>query len=792
MTLADDDLEPDAETDPEEELEVLEDETEEMIPVEDVLDGEDETEPPLVYDEESPNLVEAFKASVKGSEWLDDLASRVVEDWDRGWEASSRRRKQFEEDWKIFAGELEALKAPPYEFCANAHVPIMIENVLRVTTRATGELFGDWNTVFGVTPLGPEDSTSAEILTTHGNWQIREQIPDFKRQVAHRGVLAFFTIGDITARSYYDTRTRLNCHEILTPDDFVTPYVYVTTKPDYGDCPWYAFKFLRYRHELEAEAGNWYDVGGLLGRKPSLSDEPDAPITEGITRIQGEDKDDQEPAAPYKLIWWEGWQSIPPSDDQEPDLLPEPLEAGVESPEPRQRWLKVIIDYVSKHVLHVSIHEMANWQEKERFRMQKSELDAFRAAEQEHQGIVTAHSDSVAAQQMAISEAQSGPGLGEMQLAEAQRALQALASQPLPPPPPPPAWLTDPEDPMAGPEPPRKEPILLFSHGVCIEPLVGNLGLSYGKMEADTNRAANVVLSQFIDSATLANIKTFLVSGTVSSKEPLKLRPGEFNFMKDLPQNIKEALLPIAFDPANPQMIEVLDLMIKFGQQAMQSPEVLSGAPGKSGETYRGLAARIEQATKQLSVLTGKYADFLKQILRNNALLNSMFLRDEELYFITNHITGQASNIKVSRAMYERNYLVEIRADLRFTSMAQKVAEADEIVQMSMSVPVLAQNPDFQWMAAKKSLEARGRYDMAQLMGDPPSVAYQKAVAAAQAAGMPPPLPPGSQQPQQQQGKPQSGGKPAGGPPKKMQRVTGGAGGQPAAGPPTEMGQPPP
>jgi hypothetical protein len=209
-------------------------------------------------------------------------------------------------------------------------------------------------------------------------------------------------------------------------------------------------------------------------------------------------------------------------------------------------------------------------------------------------------------------------------------------------------------------------------------------------------------------------------------------------------------------------MFDIVKMFIDFGSNGMQSPEVLSGEPGKSGETYRGLAARIEQATKQMSVVTGKYRDFVEQILRNNALLNSFYLRDEEIAMVANDKLGQMQEIRVSRQLYERNYSVKIMADLRFTSTAQRIAEADEIVEFSLKVPILAQNPDFQWVATKEALEARGKSHLVQFMGPLPSQAYKQALAqweqaAMQAAaqGQPPPpkpLPPGTQPAQTQQG----------------------------------------
>jgi hypothetical protein len=169
----------------------------------------------------------------------------------------------------------------------------------------------------------------------------------------------------------------------------------------------------------------------------------------------------------------------------------------------------------------------------------------------------------------------------------------------------------------------------------------------------------------------------------------------------------------------------------------MQAPEVLSGEPGKSGETFRGISARIEQATKQLSVYTRKYADGLEQVLKNNAKLNAKFLKDDEIVNIAATAGQGAQPVKVSRSMYDRDYKVQIRADLRFATQSQRIQEADELMGFAAKVPQLMQNPQFMEAIVKKGLKARGMDDMIQLIG---------------ASFQPPPAPP-------------PGGPPPGGPP---------------------------
>jgi hypothetical protein len=699
----------------------------------------DDSEPLFEYNEEDANLAPAFAGHSVGKASLKEISRQVIEDWDEGYEAREGYIKKMEEVWRLFACELKP-KEFPFEHSANPNVPILLENISRMSLRMYGEIFDDWQNVFTVLPIGPEEDLVAQVLTVHGGWQIREQISDFQRQ-QHRGVLQFLMHGDVTCHSYFDEVTELNSHEMLQPDEFVVPYTYTSTKPDYSDCPWMAKVMNKYRHDIERMRGKWHDVDKVLdGDPPAWTDDPEQRMTETVTRVQGIEPNETEHGAPYKIIWYEGWLQLP---NQE-----------------RMRFCQVIVDYRSRTVLKLAVHERANWQDKIRYDRQMQELATYRAGVAAHQAHVAAFHQQL---DQAASQAQGAIEAGIMSHGmqeSAMRALEEAAASPLPPPPPPPTWLDAPDDPEALPSPPRKEPIHMFAHGVAIEPLVGNLGLGYGRSQADFQKTANTALAQFTDSATLANVWSWLVSDQVKLDGPLAVSPGKVTRVRNIaPADLKNAIVPLKADPANPQLKEIVEMAYQYGQSSMQAPSVLSGDPGKSGETYRGISARIEQATKQLSVLGRKYLNFLTQTLKNNATLNSMFLPEEEIYEIANHLLGYVEPVRVTREMYARSYALEIRADMRFATQAQRIQEADEIVMMSLKDPMLSQNPRFHFYALKKAFEARGRRDLVTLMGPEPP------------AGQQPPNPQQQQPhpPQPQQPRPPGPPQPQPGPPPQAQ-----------------------
>lgn len=737
-----------------------------LSPVEHAPDGSvtisllpEETTELLQYNDDDPNLVEAFMAAEEGRTALEDIANIVVKRFDADFEASSKYRQRMADDMRLFFGDLPP-KEFPYQNSPNCHIPIMLENVVRLSFRTESEIFGDWTNFMGTIPLGPMDRPAAEILTLHANWQFREKLTDFPREMA-RAILFFYIAGDVTCHSYWDPLRRVNVHEVLTPDEFVTPYAYKTTRPDYSDLPHYTKVLRRYPHELRQMADFWVGVEEVIEMKPpSYEQEPDDLMRRARAEVEGIETPNITDGAPYKVLWHEGWFDLPNQT--------------------KQRFCQVIMDHGTKRVLSLSIHEEPNWQEKIRFRKQTAEMEQYRAAYSVHaqaQGAVNQHA------QMVDQLAQQGQ-LGSTQHQAAQMALQSAQAQ-VPPPPPQPPWM---KTPFQQPEDMRKEPVYMFTHGVCIEPLTGNLGLSLGRFLADLNRAGDTAASLFIDAAVLNNTKSMITTENVEFDSPFEVSPGKMNKATGVPPGQLEGnIMPLEFAPANPQLLQIMELTKQWAQEGAASPDVISGAPGKSGETARGWQGRLEQAMSQISVAARHFSFFLKNVLVNNARLNAIYLDDEEWFQVMNHESGQNEFVSVGRALYERDYRVSISSDLKFTSQAQRVAEADELVQLTSALPPLQGNLAYQDYVLKKALIARGRADVIPFLGmQPPGIPLMYGMPSPPPMGpdgmplMPPPgmgpPPPG------QSGKPP--GEPSAPAPKEQQQGAPGS-------PPPPQGPPP-
>lgn len=663
-------------------------------------DVEKAEEQGIKIDQNSSNLVKDLQATDEGQKFLKTLVQGVHDEFMQAWDKNQHYREKVAEAWRVLFCDLPP-KSKPYENCANAAIPLALQNVIRLTNRMTTEVFGDWTEIYNFTPTNPQSELIAPIVTQHANWQIRCRKPGYKRQMK-RAILIFAVAGDVACHSYYDPITRQNVDDVLTCDDYVVPYSHVSVNPDFSDVPWIARRFPYYKTRLKqmAKRAGWVNI-----EKVTAYDAPEytngqveTTLRDTVAEFMGEDPFGQKKGE-YEIVQYEGWMELP----------------GVAE----ELYCQLIFDLCSKVPLKLTVHMKAPYHEKARYEMQMQEFQQFQQQTQQLQ-MMTQQKEMQT--QGLLAQAQSLPQDSSDVGTIVQQA-QALQAQPLPPPPVPPSWMANGQ---MEPEPPRREPIYMFSHGVCLEPVLGNLGIGLGRIDGQLNIATNTVWSMFLDASALGNGKTFITASNVDFQSPFRIGPGVINKAKNImPSDLANGIMPLDFGAANPQLIEAADRFMQFGEQSMGTSEILAGEPGKSGETARGFQGRAEQANAMMRVPTMGLADFAIQVMKNNCKLNAVFCAEEEIFYVNRYNddlqVGGAQMVKAAREMYDNEYEIELVSDLQFRSRAQKVSEADEIVQLPNAMPELAYNYAFKYHAIRESLKARGFHKIARtLLGPPP------------------------------------------------------------------------
>lgn len=697
---------------------------------------------------DSPNLVPFFLQSNQGKDWLSKkLAPQVCDDFKRAWDSSREYREKRRKNHRMLTGDLPP-KDWPFINCANAHTPLMLERLLRLSANVYAEIFNDRELIFAVEPTGPDDQEDAEILTLHGNWQLRNQLTDFFSQM-DRAMMEFFSAGSVFCHSWRDTRANRNRHDIMTCDEFVFPYVDRTDEVDMSDVPYKIRKLRRYRNELMdlRDTGEWAQIETVLEANPPPWEDEEERVRAQGAKGEGVRPPENDPNAPYRFYEYTGSCRMPGENFQRP--------------------IRAIVETTRKIVVHLNINEEEDWEDRMRFDRETQELETFQADTQAYQ-----QSQEMQTQ---LDQQMTDP-------VEAQMLREALP--PLEPPTAP-AWAEmDELGQPKPPKPPRKRAIEMFSHGRCLVNPAGALGLSFGNVLADLNRLADEAYNREFDAATLANIQTWLIRQGIKLGDAsnIGIMPGKFiPVQTSSGGKIQDDIMDLRASPSTGQMMPIVQKASQDADSSVAAPGVLSGEAGKSGETFRGIATRREQATKQLSAAGIKFIQFLNNIVRNNARLNAAFMPDEEIIQVGNHfvearqktlepatpgpmipdpVTGQPmpgpmipgkpkQEIVVGRAMYKPGYKVTFTADVRFASEAQRIAEADECVGILTQVPPLQGMPALVYDIVAEAFRARGKTNLVAAMGPRPPVPDLP-------MGTPPPAPPGMP--------PGSGGPPPGGP----------------------------
>lgn len=686
------------------------------------VDLEGDKDAPLVLTEEeaeAPNLVPRLEASQEGAKWLKKLAARVMKETDSWWDSSEKWRQDRASNYKVMVGDRSEENTEVRPGGAKMHDPLMLVRILRLYTNLKSELLLDREFIYNVVSTGGQQGDAvARALTIHGHWQLENEITDFRPQQS-RGLLEFAVAGDVFAWSSRDEVNGRNCHDILTAEDIVFPYVHVSTRHDMSDVPGKTRILRKHRYEVKRLKGAWEHVDDILKHEPVEDDDKEKPLSAAVQNFTGHRKDEMAKDHEYVFYEWHGFEELPGSEDD--------------------RAICAIVDPATGHVARVYVREEVDWRDQARFDEEAQQLAQFTT---ETEG----WEEAGAFRELAAARL-TDPMIDPLEAKTLSDGMAALPQQP----PTPPAWMK-PEQVAAfqrgepvQPRPPRKVPIESGSHGWCIENPVGALGLAWGHILRDENILSNEALDRFYDAGAIGNASMLLTSDPQAFPNgQIPIGPGRVFHLKGLQtDDIRKAVYELRPAGANPQMMEMSRLANEWAD-GVTVAGIVSGEPGKSGETFRGVATRMERAVKTLSVPATNYCDFLGQIFKHNARLNYMFMPEKQLI----DFRGQ-TGVEVRREWYRGEYRVSFTADMKFQSQAQKVSEADEVLSMVTNIPPLANNPALLYGATKDALEARGKKHLVDALGPPPPLPTANLAEVMAAMMQPPPgaAPPGAAPP---------------------------------------------
>jgi hypothetical protein len=658
-----------------------------------------------------------------------------------------------------------------HDTLAQLHWPIIITAITRIQSRMYDQQFPSNGEYFGAKPTDQNDLERTVRVSKHMNWQIEHQIEEYVPN-HDAGMFQTLLYGSGFSIMYQSAEKNRPCHEFVATDDIILPYASPGQEdPHMADVPRITRVLRKYKHQLQKLAkSGYYDqatmtelfaagagTANVAGSNTGASTEK---MTETIDKYQGVDKPKDTKAAGGARVLWEChcWGQLPKEEDERP--------------------LIVTIDRETKKVLSVILREDEDPVDRARFNREEAVAKAsYEASMQKYEMDMQTYLSGQPDPSMAMSPMDPmGPGEmtstmppepGETTSTEPPMPGEDTSSEPgvLPPEAPPmgaPGFQPPPTPPAPPPSPvkPKMIPINFFTHFRCMPNPEGIYGIGIGALLEGHNMAADVMGSQMIEAATLANTVTFLFSKQAKlSRGDFEIKPGQGNETDLSPQDVAKGIHIIQFPGANPALREFINDQKQEASELSGAGDILSGEVGGSNETATTTQIRIAQAMAQITIMNKRYTRARTAEGRNLARLNSVYLNDVEYFSVVDPLKGGAEGIQemsVARADYLNDVDITVTADPRMASQPQRIAEANTALQaiITSPAPSISQNPVLLAAAYRRLFIAMDLPDLIQAIPDPNVLMQQ--MQQQPPPGAPPPAGPPAGQP----GKTAPGGTP--------------------------------
>lgn len=262
------------------------------------------------------------------------------------------------------------------------------------------------------------------------------------------------------------------------------------------------------------------------------------------------------------------------------------------------------------------------------------------------------------------------------------------------------------------------EQIQYFEHYKYKNNPDGFYGLGLGHTIGDLNSAANIMLRQTMDAATLATDGN--MSGFISDRlgvigdEP-RLVMGRFTKIEDTMGDLKNGIMPMNFPGPNNALIQLMESIDLRAQRLGSTTEATTGTPNRAEQPTTYLAS-IEQALEAFSSVQMRLANSLSGELQKVYRLNQRYMPIVD-YYIVNDEPEQ-----ITRADYADDMLVQPIFDPKFATQTQKVARAQAELQGTLQNPINQGRPQVIDAAFKRYFEALDVDNIEELIPPAPQI----------------------------------------------------------------------
>jgi chaperonin GroES len=216
--------------------------------------------------------------------------------------------------------------------------------------------------------------------------------------------------------------------------------------------------------------------------------------------------------------------------------------------------------------------------------------------------------------------------------------------------------------------------------------------IGFGTLLLPLNEAINTLFNQLIDSGTLANLQSGIVSlGGLGAKDPsFRLNMGEFKNIKLNPgADMHSSVMLLPTKEPSQTLFQLLGMLIEAGNSLAAINDILTGDQQAQNAPATSTLALIEQGLRVYSSIKQRFFDSLKREFKRIFALNHEYLDPIEYYQVLDDEKA------ISNEDYDTsNVDVVPVADPNISSDAQRYAKTNALLQLQQFPALAAQlNP---------------------------------------------------------------------------------------------------
>ena len=213
-------------------------------------------------------------------------------------------------------------------------------------------------------------------------------------------------------------------------------------------------------------------------------------------------------------------------------------------------------------------------------------------------------------------------------------------------------------------------------------PGVGFYGFGLYHIIGGLGKAATGALRALLDSAAFANMQGgFKLKGRVSGGE-IDVNPGEFVDLDSTVDDVNKAIMPLPFKEPSSTLFQLLGFIVDAGRRFASTADLNVGDVNPNAPVGSTVAL-IEQGSKSFSAIHKRLHYAQGQEFKMLAKLNSLYLPEEFKFSVSG-----ATEMIYAADFNDRIDIIPV-SDPNIFSTAQRIAQAQAILQMAQSAPQL-------------------------------------------------------------------------------------------------------